>query len=270
MKAVFIPLFIAAAVIASSQATPEQALRGMVEAWNSKNLPKAAGFVVGGNPRADFSEFLQLMGNRWPKLTVSGVKVDGAAPTRKTLRYQIKIEDQGAPAPQQESAQAVMVNGKWLIQPSDTHQQKAVIPELAYILRSPKIASDAKANAKATACLSNLKQLALAALMFASDYDDRFAFGSKSAQDSLLPYHKYPGLWTCPEDPKGTQSYTFNANLTNVLLSKIKDPAKTVMVYEGSANKLRFRHDGKAGVAFADGHAKRVTAAESKTLVWKP
>jgi prepilin-type processing-associated H-X9-DG protein len=41
------------------------------------------------------------------------------------------------------------------------------------------------------------------------------------------------------------------------------------MLYEGKDGKLNFKHDGKAAVAFADGHAKLVTEEEAKTLIWK-
>ena len=42
------------------------------------------------------------------------------------------------------------------------------------------------------------------------------------------------------------------------------------MIYEGANGKLVFRHDGKACIGFADGHAKLVTAEGAKKLRWTP
>ena len=42
------------------------------------------------------------------------------------------------------------------------------------------------------------------------------------------------------------------------------------MIYEGKNGKLDFRHEGKATVGFADGHAKLIDAQGAKKLRWKP
>ncbi len=42
------------------------------------------------------------------------------------------------------------------------------------------------------------------------------------------------------------------------------------MIYEGHDHKLNFVHEGKAAVAFCDGHAKMVDAAEAAALNWDP
>lgn len=53
-------------------------------------------------------------------------------------------------------------------------------------------------------------------------------------------------------------------------VSKVPQPAATVMIYEGEHGKLNFRHDGKATVGFVDGHVKLVDAEAAKPLRWKP
>src|SRR5437879_2050248 len=53
-------------------------------------------------------------------------------------------------------------------------------------------------------CLSNAKQIALAALMYSQDYDDRFPPMKNTAQTQNLlnPYIKNKSLFTCPATQK--------------------------------------------------------------------
>lgn len=45
--------------------------------------------------------------------------------------------------------------------------------------------------------------------------------------------------------------------------------AKLVVLYDGENQKLRYSYDGRAPVAFADGHVALVSPQEAKNLVWK-
>lgn len=85
----------------------------------------------------------------------------------------------------------------------------AIIAILASILFP--VFAQAKAQAKAVACLSNLKQLGTAVFIYANDYDDHIP---NSVNDSgtkkdrtyvfatlLKPYTKNIQIWTCPADP---------------------------------------------------------------------
>jgi prepilin-type processing-associated H-X9-DG protein len=85
-----------------------------------------------------------------------------------------------------------------------------------------------------------------------------------------MPYIKNESIFKCPSDASGAVSYSFNANLAGVKLAKVSAPAETVMIYEGKNGKLDFRHEGKAAVGFADGHAKLVNAEGAKKLHWRP
>jgi prepilin-type processing-associated H-X9-DG protein len=51
-------------------------------------------------------------------------------------------------------------------------------------------------------------------------------------------------------------------------LSAVASPAKTVMIYEGKAGKLDYRHNGRAVVGFMDGHCKLINADEAAGLIW--
>lgn len=94
----------------------------------------------------------------------------------------------------------------------------AIIAILAAILFP--VFAQAKAAAKKTACLSNLKQSGLAVLMYNTDYDGTFAqsvyttdgpsgalvpgfgFHAFTVYDAILPYTKNADIFTCPEDAK--------------------------------------------------------------------
>ena len=135
----------------------------------------------------------------------------------------------------------------------------------AYLARPQEIQ-----GASDFACLTNLKQLGLAAFQFLQDEDERFAFKADKYQDALMPYIRSEQVFHCPDDKNGAPNYAFNVSLENLSFDKITQPAQTVMIYEGKNGELDFRHNNRAGVAFADGHCELVTPEKAKTLKWKP
>ena len=74
----------------------------------------------------------------------------------------------------------------------------------------------ARDRARTSTCVSNLKQIGVGMLQYASDYDDYVPgfIPTESATDAaaypsrwiavLLPYSGNAGLWACPAAPKGT------------------------------------------------------------------
>lgn len=123
--------------------------------------------------------------------------------------------------------------------------------------RPKTIFDQAQSSAKETSSLSNLKQIALASIMYANDYDDLLPYvqSTKSMQWVTTPYLKNNSVWTNP-NPAGGQ-YLLNMSLAGVNLSGIDKPAETILFYESTPWE-----DGRRGVAYADGHAKRLTADE--------
>lgn len=119
-------------------------------------------------------------------------------------------------------------------------------------------------------CVSNGKQIALGMLMYVQDYDERFPHRADQFKSSIMPYIKNEQVFHCPSDPGGPVSYSFNYQLQAVPMARVAQPANTVLIYEGSHSKLNFRHDGRATVAFADGHVKLIGPEQAKTLRWKP
>ena len=83
----------------------------------------------------------------------------------------------------------------------------AIIAILAAILFP--VFAQARAKARQTACMSNLKNLGTAVLMYTQDYDERFPLAAyaTSASDFFTwheltdPYAKNKDIWHCPSSP---------------------------------------------------------------------
>jgi len=125
-------------------------------------------------------------------------------------------------------------------------------------------------------CLSNLKQVAVGQIIYASDYDDHFP-DRDVWMDTVFPYMKNERNYHCPafqkDEPKpDTYGYCFNAELS---LAKIpaKEPEFKPLTFDsvnlarnasGAIDSLPSpgRHKSERSdaayntVAYADGHAK--------------
>ncbi len=138
-------------------------------------------------------------------------------------------------------------------------------------------------------CLSNLQAIAQAVSLYAQDNSGRLPLmqmqnGKASATwiTSLAPHISDPKLWACPLAPtpaSGSSSYALNPVLAGRPLSSGDDPAATLLLGDGSAPGalslqppypgwndqanaspseaagLAFRHEGAAGIVYADGHS---------------
>jgi prepilin-type processing-associated H-X9-DG protein len=112
------------------------------------------------------------------------------------------------------------------------------------------------AEAARAASNSNLKQLALGALQYSQDFGEKFPplRTAEEMKKALLPYVKNEALFIHP----GTgEPYQPNPVLSEKRLASIAEPASMVLFYEMSAGD-----DGHRGVAYADGHVKRVSETE--------
>ena len=83
----------------------------------------------------------------------------------------------------------------------------AIIAILAAILFP--VFAKAREKARQTSCLSNIKQIAIALLQYAQDYDERlFALypdyqGGLYAHQNLMPYVNNTQIFNCPSGPRG-------------------------------------------------------------------
>jgi len=118
-----------------------------------------------------------------------------------------------------------------------------------------------------TACQSNMKQLALAALMYCSDYDERFPIADRWAW-ALHPYCRNTAIHHCPADEE-EYSYAMNYKLSRQSMAKVRYPAENVLLFESDLGVPNAwdgenypgtslcdppRHDGGNNYAFVDGH----------------
>ncbi len=153
----------------------------------------------------------------------------------------------------------VPVEGKWKV---DLEATWALMPEAVRAVAE----GPARARAEQEACLSNLKQLALAALMFAQDHDDTLPSADKWT-DEIMPYLKNEAILRCPAAPELECGYALNRELAGKNVNFVANPAEGVLFFESNLGKRNAtgtlrdaavpgRHNGGNNYAFADAHCK--------------
>jgi prepilin-type processing-associated H-X9-DG protein len=124
-------------------------------------------------------------------------------------------------------------------------------------------------------CLSAVRQLALASLMYTADHDDRF-MDRDQWMDAIEPYHKTPDLARCPEVPlphsdarPHVYGYAFNSRLSSAPPPPEESLATTPLVYDSNnlsrnasdpftSLPIPNRHRRGNNVGYTDGHAASV------------
>jgi len=256
----------------ADQSTPENTISGLIKAFEAGDMKAAASFVKGGKTDGDFKVFEEMLKQEAPKLTFSDLKVDVKGDKASaSLKLTFSAKNQPAPQTIDDSVDLVQESGRWLIvPPTGIPSGPSIVASLAYALTHPEMLQHAKGAAQTTSCLSNMKQVCLSVIMFATDNDDILKLKADAWKAKVMPYCKNEGIFHCPQDTTKGVSYSLNPNLAGKSMTAIKKPAQTVLVYEGKKMKLDFRHEGKACVGFADGHVKLFTPEEAKVLRWKP
>jgi hypothetical protein len=132
----------------------------------------------------------------------------------------------------------------------------------------------------ARSCLSNVKQLQLACIMYAQDYDDRLPI-APGWNDATMPYLKNAQVYRCPEEENETlPSYGLNRRMAQRHLPEIESQATTVLLIDSLPGKDRLvsrvsfplceRHDQYLYIGFPDGHAKSMAKEKIPGLIWSP
>lgn len=154
-----------------------------------------------------------------------------------------------------------------------------LVAPIAAGLLLPALAK-AKSKAQHISCMNNTKQLALGLLLYANDEEDLLPAADRWC-DAIRPYAPAETVFRCPAASDGERShYAFNARLAGVKLSEIREPMRTVLVFEGSGGwnasggpdsaRPQSRHAQRNVVAFADGHCEVLGADRLRDLVWEP
>ncbi len=176
----------------------------------------------------------------------------------------------------------------------------AIIAILAAILFP--VFARAQEKAKAAGCISNLKQLSLAIIMYTSDYDEAYPHcgpspgyptgeprGQLDIVEVLQPYVKNYDMWICPSGksdagrcgptvpPRSyryhdTAAYNwgqpFMGTIAGKSTSQVERPAETMtfvewIFYHYAREDWRVWGAAKQGMGFCDGHAKLVGQEEA-------
>ena len=132
-------------------------------------------------------------------------------------------------------------------------------------------ASDEQDAASALTCLSNLKQLGLAFLMYAQDNDERLP-AAGNWPTAIAPHLGMPEdgpLFFCPEDTDPTHwpSYAMAPGLSQTNLESVRRPVVHALLYDAEADgPFARRHIAATGArggnaVYVDGHAAFSPAA---------
>ncbi len=163
----------------------------------------------------------------------------------------------------------------------------AIIAILAAILFP--VFAKAREKARQVTCLSNLKQIGTATMMYVQDYDEHFPLfggairfpGTISWATAISPYVKNTQVFHCPSDnlPGSTCTYGNNYQLAAYTypersVGSIMRPSSVILWYESNYTDTNYRkieqndwsegfgfvngnaHANGANFCFADGHAK--------------
>ncbi|NPV45696.1 MAG: hypothetical protein HPY69_01955 [Armatimonadetes bacterium] len=100
-------------------------------------------------------------------------------------------------------------------------------------------------------CASNLKQLALAMLMYCQDYDQKMPIADRWC-GATYPYIRNNAIHHCPADDGFPFSYAMNYKLSRQPMSRVMAPAETVMLFESSLHRANaYDRDGYPGDSLA-------------------
>ncbi len=145
----------------------------------------------------------------------------------------------------------------------------AIIAILASILFP--VFSRARAKARSAKCLSNMKQLTTALIMYADDYDEQFPpwnsdltntspncdMGDEPWDEVLVPYTRNKDLMICddnpiqsnncsaPSDTKPFRGYAITGYVESQFIAYIPNPVLTATIFEKGAYKWGFVDDAR-------------------------
>ncbi len=143
-------------------------------------------------------------------------------------------------------------------------------------IMAPVFAS-ARAAATTTSCRSNIRDIATAMQVYATDWDDRFPVANK--WEAALTSHLRAGIPKCP-NATSARSYAMNALLSGVSLSSVNEAGMTPLIFEcessspspsGGESMMKVWHSSRLWIGFADSSIKAYDPkTKSIPIRWKP
>jgi prepilin-type N-terminal cleavage/methylation domain-containing protein/prepilin-type processing-associated H-X9-DG protein len=158
----------------------------------------------------------------------------------------------------------------------------AIIAILAAILFP--VFAQAREKARASGCLSNQKQIALAFNMYAQDYDETYPLAFITGlvspvtgrdyrwEEAVTPYIKsgnVGGILTCPSAPSRAFAYSMNPAIAGQSMARAGNPADTVLTADGAQVANQAPKAGEAKGLSATGPAFVYTLTGFEGL-WDP
>lgn len=179
----------------------------------------------------------------------------------------------------------LLVNGRQeTVAQSEERLASAADPrETAQMLRDDEVGRERSAGGeeeekKLKECASNLRQLATALRMYTQDYDERWPPGGNWC-DGTWEYTRCEEIYQCPSLPSERGGYAMNEELSGVSLGQMRNPVLTVEGFDargggwnlfGDQELLDTRHQGRAMLAFVDGHVRAVKRENLNSYAWTP
>lgn len=130
-------------------------------------------------------------------------------------------------------------------------------------------------DAQRVSCEASLKQLAIVISAYTDESQGYFPPPDKWIDVTAPDFNDW-----CPLRPSDGPTYAMNAKLKGLLVKDVKDPSRTVMLFESIPGKNLAggaelfanppRHREGNAVAFVDGHVERILPKDTGKLVWDP
>jgi prepilin-type processing-associated H-X9-DG protein len=138
----------------------------------------------------------------------------------------------------------------------------------------------AKAKAQGIQCMNNGRQIALGIIMYAEGNTNLLPQAATWCDDALTQLSAAK-VFLCPAgDATDRCHYAYNANLSGLDSTQIRNPATTVLAFEADGGWNRSggpellptppRHSKGVVIIFADGHVETLTADRLDQLNWQP
>ena len=253
--------------------SPQKALASFVAAFAAKDRRALSACVQGGKDSPLIDRLFQRKGLAVTAIGIDRVRIVQRQSSRVTLEFVVSPRMGKMPMdPVQDRIEVARQGKEWKLAVSEATRksgQFGVVELLVSICVEPEALLAIEAEGKAEMALSNLKMISVAAMNHLTSKDDRFLLTPENWTKELEPFLKNRLILTSPFDAKGTVSFSLNPNLAEETFSKLKNPEKTVLFFEGKVGAPLFRNNGKALIGFADGSVRRLTPEQAKAILWK-